>query len=282
MGIGFAQIMDAPFMTTFATPPGDDQKGSPERFGYSWDRFHALTPEQERQFQLWTTHLSSQTDWKGTRFLDAGCGAGRNSYWAMSYGAASCVAVDLDERSLRAARENLRRFPTAEVRSCSIYDLDYRDHFDISFSIGVIHHLDNPTLAVRKMAEATKPGGQVLIWVYGYENLEFFVNVLNPARKLLFSWMPLWLVRILAYVPAAALWLLLRLGVTPFDYLRLLKGFPFRHLHHITFDQMLPRIANYWRRDEAVSLLRDAGLSDIKAAWVNEVSWSVIGTKRAE
>ena len=257
----------------------DDRQGSPERFGYSWDRFHSLTAEQERQFQLWTTHLSPATDWKGKRFLDAGCGAGRNSYWAMSYGAASCVAVDMDERSLSAARENLRRFPTADVRSCSVYDLDYRDQFDISFSIGVIHHLDNPTLALRKLSEATKPGGHVLIWVYGYENLEFFVNVLDPARKLLFSWMPLWLVRLLAYVPAAALWLLLKLGITPLEYLRLLKGFPFRHLHHIVFDQMLPRISNYWTRDEAVALLRSAGLSDIKTAWVNEVSWSVIGTK---
>ena len=197
----------------------------------------------------------------------------------MSYGAASCVSVDLDERSLRAARENLAKYPTAEVRRCSIYDLDYVDEFDIAFSIGVIHHLDNPTLAVRKLTQATKPGGRVLIWVYGYENLEFFVNVLNPARKLFFSWMPLWLVRLLAYVPTAVLWLMLRMGITPIEYLKMLKGFPFMHLHHIVFDQMLPRIANYWTRDEAAALLTGAGLTDVKTAWVNEVSWSVIGTK---
>lgn len=258
-----------------------DQKGSPDRFGYSWDRFNELTPEQESQFQLWTVHLSPQRDWKGKSFLDAGCGAGRNSHWAMSYGADSCVSIDLDERSLAAARRNLAKFPSADVRACSIYDIPYQDRFDIVFSIGVIHHLDNPAFAVSKLAQAARPGGSVLIWVYGYENLEFYVNVLNPVRKLMFSWMPLGLVRILAYFPAGLLWGMLRMGFAPLAYLKMLRTFSLRHIHHICFDQMLPKIANYWRKDEAIGLLQQAGLRDVKAEWVNEVSWSVIGTKPA-
>jgi SAM-dependent methyltransferase len=258
----------------------EDSKGSPDRFGYSWERFSELTPEQEVQFRRWTPQLSPERDWKGKVFLDAGCGAGRNSYWAMSYGAKSCVAIDLDERSLDAARRNLAKFPTAEVRKCSIYDLPYRDAFDIAFSIGVIHHLDDPQLAVRKLAQAVKPGGRVLIWVYGYENLEFYVNVLDPLRKLLFSWMPLALVRLLAWLPATLLWLAVRLGFTPLEYLRLLRRFPLRHVHHIVFDQMLPRTACYWRKEQAVALLEQAGLRDVECVWVNEVSWSAIG-KRA-
>lgn len=256
-----------------------DEMGSPGRFGYSWDRFHELTPDQERQFQLWTSHLSAEYDWKGKTLLDGGCGAGRNSYWAMSYGAESCVAIDLDDRSLAAARKNLARYPTAEVHKCSIYDIPYENKFDIVFSIGVIHHLDNPALAVRKLAQAAKPGGKVLIWVYGRENLEFYVNALNPLRKLMFSWIPLGVVNWLAYAPAALLWVVLRLGFTPLAYLKLLKSFTFQHLHHICFDQMLPKIAFYWRKSEAVALLEQAGLQDIKSEWVNEVSWSVIGTK---
>jgi SAM-dependent methyltransferase len=264
---------------TSRTAQHDDRKGSPDRFGYSWERFSELTPEQEAQFRLWTTHLSPEHDWRGKTFLDGGCGAGRNSYWAMSYGAKSCVAVDLDDRSLDAARRNLARFPTAEVRKCSIYEIPYENEFDIAFSIGVIHHLNDPALAVRKLAQAAKPGGRVLIWVYGYENLAFYVNVLNPLRKLMFSWMPLGLVRLLAWIPATLLWLLLRTGFTPLEYLRLLRTFSLRHIHHIVFDQMLPKTAFYWRKDEASALLEQAGLRDIRTAWVNEVSWSVIGTK---
>jgi SAM-dependent methyltransferase len=256
-----------------------DQRGSPDRFGYSWDRFNELTPEQERQFQLWTVHLSPEHDWKNKTFLDAGCGAGRNSYWAMSYGARACLSIDLDDRSLAAARRNLSSFPSAEVRKCSIYDIPIDNDFDIAFSIGVVHHLQNPELAVRQLAAAVKPGGLVLIWVYGYENLEFYVNVLNPVRKVLFSWMPLGLLRWVAYLPAAVLWCMVRLGITPLAYLKLLKRFSLRHIHHICFDQMLPKIANYWRKDEAIALLEQAGLKNIRAEPVNDVSWSVIGTK---
>ena len=45
---------------------------------------------------------------------------------------------------------------------------------------------------------------------------------------------------------------------------------------------MLPRIANYWRRDEVEALMQQAGLQDIQLQWVNEVSWTAIGTKPAK
>ncbi len=197
----------------------------------------------------------------------------------MTYGAASAVAIDLDDRSLEAARANLSAFTSAKVEKASIYDIPYENEFDIAFSIGVVHHLEDPALALRQLTKAVKPSGTVLIWVYGYENLELFVNVLNPARKALFSWMPLALVRLLAFLPTSALYLMLKLGFTPIAYLRLLKTFPFMHLHHIVFDQMLPKTANYWRKNEALKLAEQAGLIELKAVHVNECSWTVTGRK---
>jgi SAM-dependent methyltransferase len=265
------------------SPEPDVTKGSPERFGYSWQEFNELTERQEEQFRRWTVHLRPERDWKGKFFLDAGCGAGRNSYWAMTYGAAGGVAIDLDERSLAAARRNLAAIPQVEVRQQSLYNLAEEEEgiFDICFSIGVIHHLDDPLLALSKMCQAAKPDGQVLIWVYGTENMKFYVSVLNPVRKVLFSRLPMPLLKVLAYIPAGALWLLLRIGFQPIEYFRLLRTFPFRHLHHIVFDQMLPRVANYWTRDMVESLMISAGLVDVKLAWVNQMSWSAIGRKPA-
>jgi hypothetical protein len=45
------------------------------------------------------------------------------------------------------------------------------------------------------------------------------------------------------------------------------------------FDQMLPKIAHYWPRATVEALLRDAGLADVQLSWINEMSWSAIGTK---
>jgi SAM-dependent methyltransferase len=257
----------------------DKWTGSTDRFGYSWDRFNRPTPDQERQFQLWSAHLNPETDWRGKAFLDAGCGAGRNSYWALSYGASSCVAIDLDDRSLSAARKTLEGFPSATVQKCSIYEIPYENQFDIVFSIGVVHHLSDPPTAVRRLTRAAKPGGQVLVWVYGYENLKLYVNVVNPIRHALFSRMPLSMVNAIAWLPACVLWVLVRVGYTPVEYLKLLRRFSLPHIHHICFDQMLPRIAHYWRQEDAVALLEQAGLENIRVEAVNDVSWSVIGTK---
>jgi SAM-dependent methyltransferase len=253
--------------------------GSPERFGYEWHNYAEMRPEYEEQFRRWTVHLSPE-DWRGKRFLDVGCGMGRNSHWPMTYGAAGGLAIDVDERSLASARRTLGAHRQVEVRACSAYDIAEERRFDIVFSIGVIHHLEAPEKALAAMVRAAKPGGKVLIWVYGRENNGLIVHVLTPLRKLLFSRLPIGLVHHLSLYPAAALWLALRLGLGSTEYFRLARRLGFRHLRSIVFDQMLPKIAHYWSRDTVEALMRQSGLADIRLAWVNEVSWSAIGTKK--
>jgi SAM-dependent methyltransferase len=206
---------------------------------------------------------------------------GRNSYWPLKYGAAGGVAVDIDERSLESARRNLRRFSTMQVMRMSAYDLHFEGRFDVAFSIGVIHHLEHPQRALEKMARAVKPGGRVLIWVYGAENNRWLVSVLDPLRRMLLSRLPVGLTHHLSFYPAALLWALLRLGVRPIEYFRLIAGFEFAHLRAIVFDQMLPRIAHYWRREEIARMMEAAGLEDVRLTWVNQMSWSAIGTRPA-
>lgn len=254
--------------------------GSPSRFGYEWNEYAEMRPEYEEQFRRWSVHLAPE-DWRGKSFLDVGCGMGRNSYWPMRYGAAEGLAIDVDQRSLASARHTLGDFPTVEVRERSAYEIGEENRFDIAFSIGVIHHLAAPELALAGMVKAAKPGGKVMMWVYGLENNRWIVYGLTPLRKLLFSRLPIGLVHHLSLYPTILLWLALRLGLDSIEYFRLLRRMTFRHIRSIVFDQMLPKIANYWSRDEVERLMREQGLEDVKLAWVNEMSWSAIGTKPA-
>ncbi len=254
-------------------------RGSPERFGYEWNAYSEVLPDYEEQFRRWMPWLSP-ADWAGQSFLDVGCGMGRNSYWPLSYGASEGAAVDLDARSLAAARRTLAPFPAHEVREGSAYDLPWRDRFDIVFSIGVIHHLAEPARALAEMTAAARPGGRVAIWVYGAENNRWLTAGLNPLRRALFSKLPIGVVHHLSLYPAALLFMLLRLGFRPIRYFELIAGFGFAHLRSIVFDQMLPRIAHYWTRAEVQALMQGAGLEDVRLEWVNEMSWAAIGTRQ--
>lgn len=251
--------------------------GSSDRFGYEWAHYADLKPIYEEQFRRWTPFMNP-ADWRGLFFVDVGCGMGRNSVWPMRYGAAGGLAVDIDERSLASARRTLADHPTVEVRRCSAYDLTEERRFDVAFSIGVIHHLEEPDRALAAMVRVVRPGGRVMIWVYGLENNRWIVHGLTPLRRALFSRLPIGLTHALSWPPTAVLWLLLRLGLGHIEYFRLLRQFDFAHLRSIVFDQMLPAIAHYWSRDEVEALMRRAGLSDVRLAWVNEMSWAAIGT----
>jgi SAM-dependent methyltransferase len=259
------------------TASPDIKSGSPERFGYSWGIFSEILPVHEIQFKRWTASLPLDT-WQGAEVLDVGCGMGRNIYWAIKSGAVSGRAIDVDERSLAGARVNLESSPV-QVDHESVYDIADRNRFDIAFSIGVIHHLEDPELALSRMTQAVKPGGRVMMWVYGYENNEWIVRWFNPLRRLLFARLPLSVVFFLSWFPTALLWSLLRLGWGRLEYHNLLRDLSFRHLKAIVFDQMIPRIAHYYRRDEVKDLMQSAGLQNVTLEWVNEMSWSTVGTK---
>jgi SAM-dependent methyltransferase len=254
--------------------------GSAERFGYEWHEYAELRPEYEEQFRRWTV-LLPPAEWRGRSFLDVGCGMGRNSYWAVKWGAAPGLAIDIDSRSLEAAKRTLAASPNIAVETRSAYEVGERDRFDIVFSIGVIHHLAEPETALRNMVTAAKPGGRVLIWVYGLENNRWIVWLINPLRKALLSRLPIGLVHHLSLYPAAVLWLALKLGLGRIAYLKLMRSWTFRHLRSVMFDQMLPRISNYWSKAEVERLMRGSGLEAVELAWVNELSWCALGRKPA-
>jgi len=116
---------------------------SSERFGYEWDKYDFLLPQYEEQFLKWVYPLTKES-FKDKIVLDAGCGMGRNSYWPLKYGAKFVYAFDLDERSINAAKENLKDFNNVEISYDNINNYSTREEVDIAFSIGVIHHLHQP------------------------------------------------------------------------------------------------------------------------------------------
>lgn len=257
----------------------DDKKsGSSDRFGYEWNNYSKIIPEYELQFLKWVCPMQKK-DFNGKKILDGGCGIGRNSYWPLKYGAKEAYAFDYDERTVNVAKNNLNEFKNAKVEFGSIYNIPYKNYFDISFSIGVIHHLAEPRKAVNELVKATKKGGKVIIWVYGYEGNELIVRYINPIR-IITSRLPLKIVHILAYFMTIPIYSYTRLYNSKNLYFKQLSSFKFWHIKSIIFDQLIPRIANYWKREQAKELFENQGLKNINVYRVNNNSWTVIGVKK--
>jgi SAM-dependent methyltransferase len=254
------------------------KNGTQHQFGYSWNIYREVLPEHEAQFKRWISPMPIEA-FKGTEFLDAGCGMGRNSYWALRAGAKYGLAFDFDERSVAAAKENLSCFDNCTVKYKSIYDVDDENRFDIVFSVGVIHHLADPKLAISNLVHALRPGGKLVINVYSREGNETYLRFFDPVRRNITSRLPPAATRILAKACTCILWAYLRLPQGT-EYLRLLKKSDFRNLENIIFDQMIPSIANYWRKDEVLDLVESLPLDNINLNHTNRISWTLIGEKK--
>ena len=233
----------------------------------------------EQQFHNWVVPLEP-ADFKGKDVLDAGCGMGRNTYWPLKYGAHSAVAFDNDDNSLASARKTLAEFKNVEIAHSNIMEMPWRDTFDIAMCIGVLHHLRQPEQALKDLVATLKPGGRLVVWVYSYEGNAWVPNIVSPVRKLITSRLPLPVIHVLSYFCSVPLWIFVQTFKGPTPYLRELSTFKFWHLHSIVFDQLIPSVANYWKKDEVDALLKQAGLTSYSIEVPgNGNGWTMQGIK---
>jgi SAM-dependent methyltransferase len=257
----------------------EQERRTSEAFGFSWTHYPKQNPYTEEQSRDWFLPLEP-SDFEGKLILDAGCGLGGFCEYALSWGARQVVGVDLSE-AIDAAHERLGDSVT--LVQADLLRMPFpAGSFDLGYSIGVLHHLEEPERGFRALAEMVRPGGYVFAWVYGRENNWWIVHLVDPLRKHVFSRLPKWATKWIVALPAAAaLFPLAKLSARvrmPYgDYLRWLGERDFEFVHGVVFDHLVAPTAHYLRREEFEAWFDRAGLELVSITWRNRNSWRGLG-----
>ncbi|MES2505050.1 MAG: class I SAM-dependent methyltransferase [Myxococcota bacterium] len=256
-----------------------DHMGSPDRFGYEWARYSEILPESRLQLQRWFGSTGLHTC-AGKSVMDVGCGMGRNPYWMLKAGAKELLAVDADDNSLAAAQKNLAEFDQARVQKCSVYNLNPKEQgtFERVTCIGVLHHLEHPELALQKLWSCVKPGGDLILWCYALEGNRGLLPLIQLLRSI-GARAPLWLTHALAKAITLVAWPLILWWPWRNEYYKRLKVLSFKNVESIIFDQILPKIANYWTKEDMQRLTSGLSGADVFLEFVQGNSWHVRALK---
>jgi len=154
-----------------------DREGHFE-FGANW-REYAKTIDKNR-IDLATAGLKKlfPEGIAGKSFLDIGCGSGLHALAALSLGASSVLAIDIDENSVGTTREVLKKYAPDkkwDAKITSVFDTspDALGTFDVVYSWGVLHHTGNMWHAIEKAAALVGTGGQFSLAIYAKTPFDF-------------------------------------------------------------------------------------------------------------
>lgn len=123
--------------------------------------------------------------WSGRDVLEAGCGIGTDGA-RFSAAGARYTGLDATGSALALAR---RRFALDDLPgrfvAGSVTRLPFPDEsFDLVFSHGVVHHVDDTGAAVRELHRVLRPGGTLLVMVYHRRSFNYYVTVMLVRRLL--------------------------------------------------------------------------------------------------
>ncbi len=239
------------------------KKRTASRFGFEWERFSDIFAEYEANFLSYINPIDKEF-FKGKLVLDAGCGAGRHTYFAAEYGA-EVVAFDLSGKAVESAIKNTQGL-NVKIMQGDIYNpprVAWNGKFDFVMCIGVLHHLPDPQEGFNRLVSLLKLGGTISIWVYGRKDNKMALYIYEPLRKVTTK-IPNKVLYYLAYIPAIIVDLCNRLRLPLFRYY---ARFPFKTKLNDSFDVLSAPLARYYTIEDIQEWFRKANLKDIKVSY---------------
>lgn len=264
-----------------------------QNFGDAWQLYAETrrNPYTEEQVFEWLQPLTP-SDFTGQVVLDLGSGLGGFAEYIAQTQPRHIIGLEISH-AIDAAIPLLEHYPCLSLVQGNILQPPFRpESFNLIYSVGVLHHLDNPELGVQRTVPLVKPQGRFFFWVYGRENNEFVIYCVDPLRRLA-SLLPVTWVRYgLAWPLSLPLYLLLHtlyhptlsgiFGGLPYHrYFQWLRKYGFGYVVGMVTDQLVPPRTHYLSRPQVVDWLERAALTLESITPRNNISWRVLGRKNA-
>lgn len=219
----------------------------------------------------------------GARVADIGSGTGRIVDMLLSAGARHVIAIEPSDAFDVLKANTARHADKIEYIKGKGEALPRNRNLDYVFSIGVLHHIPDPEPVVKSALNALRPGGRMLVWLYGREGNEVYLRFAKPLRAVT-TRLPAPILAAVSHLLNAVLGIyivLCRFLPLPMrSYINsVLARFSWRKRFLVIYDQLNPKVAKYYSRAEARELLQKAGFHDVRLYHRHGYSWTVIGTR---
>jgi len=250
-----------------------------EEWCFQWKEFR---DDSLFLFREWI-HPSTVDAFYGKTVLDAGCGGGQHLVFIAPY-ARRVIGADLNTAQIAKART--AGFPNVTVLEADIAEMDLDETFDIVYSIGVIHHTDDPDKTVENLKRHVKSGGRLILWVYAHEGNSLHRALLEPVKHYFLRRLPKPSVKLLAkmltvmiYVPTYSIYLLPLRFLPFYEYFENWRRLPFERNLLNVFDKLNAPQTAFIRREQVERWINPGEFMEIHISHYKGLSWRASGTK---
>ncbi len=212
-----------------------------DSFSLQWGNHPDIMYELDTGLTLFEDRFKKETRWEkdlnGQVILEAGCGTGCFTRYALETGA-TVLSFDLGAGSVRSNYKKNGHHENLLIVQASIYEMPFAKNFDKVFCFGVLQHTPDPRKSFAALIQMLKPQGKIATDIYALVKWTRHHGMLK-TKYFLRRWT--------AEMPPEKLyaWIKLYVGIM-WPIVNVIKYFPLGKMlnQHLLFDNYPARLPN--------------------------------------
>ena len=141
-----------------------------EDFNDQWKIIHELNTndylDSEEMLLDYLSDLVELTEINNKVIAEVGAGNGRIVKILLKHNPKKLYAIEPSENGINNILKNLKKYSSLKTIQSDGVSFKTDELCDLIFSLGVIHHINNPTDVLKNIKNNLKAGGKIIIWVY--------------------------------------------------------------------------------------------------------------------